>query len=213
MTTLTTLFQDFFQALRSGQLPQLGIWTYLILAALVAVEGPIATLLGAVAASAGLMKPGWVFIAASIGNLTADSIWYTIGYLGKKDWLQRIGKKMGINGSILEGMEKEIHDHAARILFLGKLTLSMMIPALVTAGLVKAPWRSWFPAIFGGEMIWTGSLVIIGFYTTEAIKQVALGVEYAALAGAVIFVLFLIFVVRRIVKRQFQSNLFSSKQN
>ncbi len=69
MTDLTILIQDFIQALRSGQLPQLGTWTYILLAALVAVEGPIATLLGAAAASAGLMKPGWVFIAAATGNL------------------------------------------------------------------------------------------------------------------------------------------------
>jgi len=58
MTNLSVLFQNFIQALRSGQLPQLGIWTYILLAALVAVEGPIATLLGAAATSAGLMKPG-----------------------------------------------------------------------------------------------------------------------------------------------------------
>jgi membrane protein DedA with SNARE-associated domain len=207
MTSLTTLFQNFIQALRSGQLPQLGTWTYLLLAALVAVEGPIATLLGAAAASAGLMKPGWVFIAASIGNLTADSLWYTLGYIGKIDWLLRFGKRLGIRETLLIQLEKEIRDHAARILFVGKLTLSMMIPALVAAGLVKAPWRSWFPAIFTGEMIWTGSLVIIGFYATEAIKRVEMGVEYIALGGAIIFVLFLVLVVRRIVKRQFLTGL------
>jgi len=199
---LIALFQSFLQALATGQLPQLGIWTYVVLAALVAVEGPIATLLGAAAASAGLMQLEWVFVAAVIGNLTADTLWYTLGYFGKVDWPLRFGKRLGIKDDLLLLLECGIHDHAARILFIGKLTLSMMIPALIAAGLVKAPWKRWFPALFIGEMIWTGSLVIIGFYLTEAIKRVELGIEYLALGGAVIFVVFLFMLLRRMVKNR-----------
>jgi membrane protein DedA with SNARE-associated domain len=210
---LTAFFQDFIQALRSGQLPQLGTWTYILLAVLVAIEGPFATLLGAAAASAGLMKPVWVFVAASTGNLTADSLWYTLGYLGKVDWLARFGKRLGINGNILTQLETEMRNHAARILFVAKLTLSMMIPALIAAGLVKAPWKRWFPAIFTGEILWTGSLVIIGFYATEAIKRVEQGVEYAALGGAVVFVIFLVLVGRRVIKPHYQGEIKSTKND
>ena len=197
MNNLAMLFLNLIQALRSGKLPQLGPWTYILLAVMVAVEGPIATLLGAAAASAGLMKPGWVFVVAAVGNLTADTLWYTLGYLGKISWLQRFGEKLRIQADVLARLETEIHYHAVRILFVAKLTLSMMIPALIAAGLVKVPWRRWFPAIFTGEMLWTGSLVIIGFYATEAIKRVEKGVEYAALGGAVIFVIFLVIIGRR----------------
>jgi membrane protein DedA with SNARE-associated domain len=212
MTYFSGLIQSFIQALRSGQLPQLGTWTYILLAALVAVEGPLATLLGAAAAAAGLMKPGWVFIAAAVGNLIADSLWYTLGYIGKIAWILRIGKKLGINAEILAHLETEMHKHAARILFVAKLTLTLMIPALIAAGLVKAPWRRWFPAIFSGELLWTGSLVLIGFYATEAIKRVELGVEYVALGGSVIFVLFLVLVGRRVFKQRYQSELESGKK-
>jgi membrane protein DedA with SNARE-associated domain len=190
--------------LRSGQLPQLGTWTYILLAALVAVEGPLATLLGAAAASAGLMKLEWVYFSASAGNLTADSLWYSLGYLGKIDWFLRFGKRLGIHADVLVKLENGMRDHAARILFIAKLTLSMMIPSLIAAGLVKAPWKSWFPAIFAGEILWTGSLLIIGYYATETIKRVERSVEYAALGGAVIFVLFMILVVRRILKQRYQ---------
>ncbi len=203
MTNFTQLFQSFIQALRSGQLPQLGTWTYFLLAALVAVEGPLATLLGAAAASAGLMKAVWVFAAAAAGNLTADVVWYSLGYMGKVDWLFRFGKRLGIDRQFLEHLEAEILKHAAKILFLCKLTLSMMLPALITAGLVKAPFKRWFPALFAGEMIWTGSLVIIGYYATEAIKRVERGVEYAALGATVVFVLFMVLVVRRNFKKRY----------
>ncbi len=56
--------------LRSGHLPEFGYWTYIVLGLLVLIEGPIATLLGAAAASAGLMRPWAVFLAAAIGNLS-----------------------------------------------------------------------------------------------------------------------------------------------
>ena len=68
MNSFIQFIQNFVLVLKSGQLPQLGIWTYLVLAVLVAIEGPVATLLGAAAASAGLMRPGLVFITAAAGN-------------------------------------------------------------------------------------------------------------------------------------------------
>lgn len=198
------LFQSFFISLKNGQLPQLGIWTYFLLVFLVAVEGPFATLLGAAAASAGLMRLGWVFIAASTGNLTADSLWYTLGYIGKIEIILRIGQKLGISRELLERLQRGLREHTTRILFIAKLTVSFVIPSLIAAGLVKAPWRRWFPAIFAGELIWTGSLILLGFYTTEAIKRVEKGVEYLALSGGILFVIFLIFMGRRLLQKKYQ---------
>ena len=200
---LPQLIQHFILAMKTGQLPQLGYWTYLVLALLVAVEGPVATLLGAAAASAGLMRPMLVLIAAAAGNLTADSLWYLLGYTGKLEWALRIGRRMGIQREILERLEQGMHDHAVKVLFIAKLTVSFMIPSLIAAGLIKIPWRRWFPAVFGGEMIWTGSLVLIGYYATEAIKRVEQGVEYLLLGLSLIFVLFLLWLGRRILKKRY----------
>jgi len=175
-----------------------------LLVFLVAVEGPIATLLGAAAASAGLMRLVWVFIAASTGNLIADTLWYTLGYIGKIEIILRIGQKLGLSRELLERLQKGMREHTTRILFIAKLTVSFVIPSLIAAGLVKAPWRRWFPAIFAGELIWTGSLILLGFYATEAIKRVEKGVEYLALGGGMIFVIFLIFMGRRLLKKKYQ---------
>jgi membrane protein DedA with SNARE-associated domain len=205
MSQILGLFHILFISLKNGQLPQLGIWTYILLALLVAVEGPIATLLGAAAASAGLMHLGWVFIAAATGNLIADSLWYTLGRMGKIQLLLHLGQKIGINRELLNRLQDGIREHTVRILFLAKLTMSFMIPSMIAAGLVKAPWKRWFPAIFTGELIWTGSLTLIGFYTTEAIKRIERGVEYLALAGGVIFVLVLIYLGRRLLRNKYQN--------
>jgi membrane protein DedA with SNARE-associated domain len=205
MGPIVRLLQDFLLAVKTGQLPQLGYWTYLVLALLVAVEGPIATLLGAAAASAGLMRPILVFIAAAFGNLTADSLWYSLGYAGKIETALRLGRRVGIRQDFLESLEKGLQNHATKIMLMAKLTMSFMIPSLLAAGLVKVPWRRWFPAVFSGEMLWTGSLVLIGYYATEAIKRVERGIEYAILGLSLVFVVFILWMGRRIIRNLFKS--------
>jgi membrane protein DedA with SNARE-associated domain len=196
------LINDLVVTIKSGQLPQLGGWTYIILALLVAAEGPVATLLGAAAASAGLMRPIPVFFAAAAGNLTADTLWYTVGYMGKTEWILHFGRWLGLRKEQLERLEHNMVDHAAKVLFLAKLTLSFMVPCLIAAGLVRAPWRKWFPVVAAGEAIWTGSLVLIGFYATEALKRVEKGIEYFILFGSILFLLVIIWVGRRLLNQE-----------
>jgi membrane protein DedA with SNARE-associated domain len=206
--TLQAVYQSLNISWQNGQWPEWGIWSYLALALVVAFEGPVATLLGAAAASAGVMRPWLVFLAASAGNLAADSVWYSIGYLGKLEWFWRFGRRLGVSQTQIEHLQTHMHKHAARILFFAKLSMSLMIPSLITAGLIKVPWRRWFPALFCGEVIWTGSLVLIGYYTTESIKNVEQGMEHIILAASVIFVIFIILAGRRILReRAVEDNL------
>ena len=201
MYELMVLLRDLIITLRSGHLPQLGFWTYIILGLLVAVEGPIATLLGAAAASAGLMRPMPVFIAAATGNLTADSLWYTLGYLGKTDWILHFGRRLGLRESLINHLKQNMLTHATKVLFLAKLTVSFVIPSLIAAGLLRIPWRRWFPALVLAETLWTGSLLLIGYYTTEALKRVEQGVEYAVLTASIAFVIFVILAGRRLIRQ------------
>lgn len=201
MDKLAVLLSSLIAAIKSGHLPQLGYWTYILLALLVAIEGPIATLLGAAAASAGLMRPLPVFLAAAAGNLTADSLWYTLGYLGKTEWILHFGRRLGLRESLINHLKQNMIAHATKVLFLAKLTVSFVIPSLIAAGLLRVPWRRWFPALAVAETLWTGSLILIGYYTTEALKRVEQGVEYAVLAASILFVVFMILAGRRLVKQ------------
>lgn len=172
-----------------------------MLALLVAVEGPIATLLGAAAASAGLMKPLFVFLAAAAGNLTADTLWYMLGYAGKTEWIFHFGNRLGLKPGLIEHLKQQMISHAVKVLFLAKLTVSFVIPSLVTAGLLKIPWKRWFPSFVIAETLWTGALVLIGYYTTEAIKRVEQGVEYAVLGLSLAFIAIVFLVGRRLLKQ------------
>jgi len=179
----------------------LGNWAYLLLALLVMVEGPIATLAGAVAASAGLMEPVGVFVSASLANLLADCLWYTLGYLGKMEWVHRYGGYVGVREGMVARFQKDIQKHAAKLLFLAKLTLGFTIPTLVATGLARVPMRRWLGVLVIGETLWTGTLVVLGFYFGKYAQTLERGIEIIAMSGVFLFAGLLLFYVSRHRKR------------
>lgn len=183
-------FHTFSQALASGQSTQhWGAWTYLALSGLVLVEGPIATLLGAAAASAGFMNPLLVFASASIGNLTADMMWYGLGYLGKVEWVLRHGRWFGIRRAHIDRLTRDLHRHARKLLLVAKLTVSLSVPVLIATGVAKVPWRRWFYVVFGAEMVWTGGLVFAGYHFARSLTKLEAGLQVAAVVGVTVFAL------------------------
>jgi membrane protein DedA with SNARE-associated domain len=202
MGPLLKFFEGFWHSLQSGQVPNLGIWNYVLLAVFVFLEGPIATLLGAAAASAGVMKIDLVFVAASTGNLSADSAWYLLGYTGRVEWVLRHGRWLGIRRHHLQRLRQLMSRHAPKILLAAKLTSALIIPSLIAAGMARVPWRRWFPPVLAGEIIWTGSLVLIGYYATQLVGKVERDVRYLAGIGIVVFLAVLVWFVRRALQQR-----------
>jgi membrane protein DedA with SNARE-associated domain len=188
LQNLVNLLREFWSGLIVGQIEQLGNWNYLLLAIMTLIEGPIATLLGAMAASSGLLNPGMVFIAAAVGNLTADTMWYSVGYLGKTEWLLRHGRRLGITEDHILGLEQAMQKHAPKILLIAKVTLSFAIPTLIAAGLARVRWQRWFPAIVAGEFLWTGTLVYIGYHISLSLRRMEVGLQIVAIVGMIIFI-------------------------
>lgn len=174
-----------------------GLAGYILLAVLVAVEGPLVTLLGAAAAGVGILDPWWVFVSAAAGNLAADSLWYFLGYMGRMEWLHRYGRWMGVKPHHVERLTQEIQAHAVKILLVAKLTAGLVIPSLVAAGLTRIPWRRWFPPVFVAEMIWTGGLVLIGMHATRAITQVERGIQILGILGTLVILALVVYLLRR----------------
>ena len=184
---------------------QLGTWSYVLLAILVAVEGPIATLVGAAAAATGVLHLPWVMVAASAGNLSADSLWYGLGRTGRMESVLRYGRWVGLKAGPLQRLEDRVRQNATRILLVAKLTAGLVIPALIAAGLVRSPWRKWFPPVFAGEMLWTGALVAGGYYATAYLTQIERGVTVVAIGASLLVVVFLLLQLRRFLPDSIQT--------
>ena len=184
------MYNDLFHAyLFADPIQPMQGWAYILLAFVVAVEGPVTTLAGAVAASTGLLNPMLVFVSASIGNLIADTLWYSLGYLGKIEWAVRYGGWLGIKEQSIARMQKDVQDHIHKILFIAKLTLGFVIPTLIAAGLARVPFKRWFGVLFAAECLWTGSLVLVGYYFGYLIQQIETDLRWLSLGGGFLFII------------------------
>lgn len=197
---MVDVIHTFWQNLQVGVVTQVGSWNYLIIALLVAVEGPIVTLLGASASAAGYLKTGYVMLAAATGNISADLIWYFLGYKGKIEWLLPYQRWLGIKPRQMDHLQSEMHRHAPKILFFAKLSSGFMIPSLLAAGMSKVPLKKWFPTLLVGEMIWTGALMFIGYHGTMMLTNISKGIEYVLLGASILFLVAMVYFIRRALR-------------
>ena len=180
------------------QIQSLVIWPYILLALLVAFEGPLATLGAAIASSTGYLDPRLVFLFASFGNLSADILWYMLGYMGKIELLVRYGGWLGIKKDIIMRLKKDVNDHVGKFLFVAKLTLGLVVPTLIAAGLAHVPWKRWLGLLVIAEFIWTGSLVLAGYYYGQYVLHIEKNLKWISIGATVIMVIVLcIYILRR----------------
>jgi membrane protein DedA with SNARE-associated domain len=199
MVALIEPFGDFLTNLQAGTLPDLGYWNYLLFALFVIVEGPVVTVLAGAAASAGLLKADLVFLAAGMANLSADALWYLFGYAFKREFLLRHGRRFGLRAVHLEKLQRNIKAHPFRLLFIAKITYGFAVPTIVAAGLSRLPWRRWFPPLVTAEVLWSGGLVLFGYYAGETFHQIQNDFHYLAWLLAAAVLLLLIWWVRRLL--------------
>ncbi len=199
MQAILEIIRQFWINLRQGQLPELGPWNYLLLAIMIVWQGPIATVLGGAAASAGYLKPGLVFLAGVAGNLTADILWYSVGRRGNVDRLMA-SRHLKAYRSRVEMFKSTMEQHAPKFLLMAKLSFGLAIPTLVAAGLTRLSWRKWFPIVFLGETIFTGSLVVAGYFTTEVLKQVDQGIQLFLVVMSFLFLLLAVWFIPRALR-------------
>jgi membrane protein DedA with SNARE-associated domain len=181
-----------FVSLQAGTIPDLGAWSYILLGLLVATEGPLSTLIGASAAAAGLLDWRWVLLATVVGNVVGDCLWYSVGYMGRMQWLYEHGRWFGMRPHHVARLEREMRLHARKLIIFAKVAYGLIVPTLVAAGMARVPWRRWFPVVFVVETLWSILLVWIGFHTTVFIQDLehalhAVGV--AVVAGGAAFLL------------------------
>jgi membrane protein DedA with SNARE-associated domain len=156
-------------------------------------------MLGASDAAAGLLQLEWVLDDTIIGNVAGDSLWYSVGYLGKMQWLYKHGRWFGIRPHHVERLEREMRSHARKLIIFAKIAYGLIVPTLVAAGMARVPWRKWFPVVFVVETLWSVLLVWIGFHTAAFIQDFR---QTLHVIGLGLLVLVVLFVVMRFLRKR-----------
>jgi membrane protein DedA with SNARE-associated domain len=144
---------------------------YFLLFIITVVEGPIATLAGGALSFSGLLQPIPVYFCVILGNLSADMGWFTLGRLGKVNWLLSLGSKLGIDPRVTDQLTIGIQSYAPRLLFLSKFTVGFPIPTLIATGIGKVPIRRWIGWLVLGELIKSAGLVSAGYFFSRTIER------------------------------------------
>lgn len=177
------------------------LWVYPVLFVMVVIEGPIAILVAATAASTGFLNPLPVFITASLGNLIADILWYFLGVFGRVEWILKL-KWLKLEPKKLDVLTKSISKNVVKILIIAKLTNGLIVPALIATGLAKVNIRRWFPSIFFSNLLITGLFVGLGYWTAVNIMKLEHWVKYLALGFSIILIIFTSIYVQHLLSRQ-----------
>ena len=198
MNTIADLLATIIDFMRSQGLQEWGVWSYPLLVLLVIIEGPVVTLLAAVAASLGYMRLPLVMLCALVGSAIADAFWYTLGYMHAEERILRYGRWLGLRRHHVEQLQTEMQLHAPKLLFFAKFVAVLATPTLIAAGLARVPFRRWFPIVFLGELIWVAVLVFNGYQASEVVRKVELGLHYLPLVGGLALLVLVLVAARRL---------------
>ena len=196
------LIQGVWEAIRTGNLPDLGHWSYVLIALLVFLEGPSVTLVAGAMAATGILRPEWVCVAAAAGNFASDQFWYWLGRLGGAQGFLRRFRWFRHRTDEIAQIESGIQEHAVKMYLMAKLSMGLLaIPTLMSAGLARVAWWRLAGVSVVIEPIWTGFLVFAGYRLGEHIARLERGLEIAALVAGCALLLALLYWYRRVFQR------------
>jgi len=199
MENLIELFQQFWLNLQHGQLPDVGSWNYMVMGLLIMLQGRISAVVSGIAAAAGYLNLGLIIIVAILARVVVDFFWYKLGSLGL---LGRLGLRANTVQRITDKVTEDLNRNPFRLVFIAKVFSGLGVPLLITAGKSGIPLKRWLPASFIGEVVGTVSLLLFGYYATDALSKLDGRLTFLSTAGTIAIGIILVVRSMRSGKKQ-----------
>ncbi|MEA3323343.1 MAG: DedA family protein, partial [Patescibacteria group bacterium] len=153
---------------------------YIIMIPLMMVIGPIVSIVAAFMASMGIFNVYIVFVISFVAGMIGDILLYGAGRKWGMRAVHRINGRFGVTENSVLKMEKAFEAHGGKLIIAVKSTTGLCWVTFIAAGIVKMPfWRFVMYTIIGG-FVWSGFLVIVGYFFGYMYKQI---VQYISFAG------------------------------
>ena len=154
------LIEQIWSALHTATLPDLGVWSYVILFVLIFIEGPAITMTAGAMAGAGILRFDLVFFTAVVSNTLADYTWYLLGYFGSQHPLLLRLRWIQHNEKLIQRLTIKIQRRASHLFLVAKASVGIMsIPVLVASGIARVSWLRLFVISVIFEPIWNRNYV------------------------------------------------------
>ncbi|MCX6716336.1 MAG: VTT domain-containing protein [Candidatus Taylorbacteria bacterium] len=179
-------------------------YKYFILFPLAAYEGPVISLVVGFLVFLGYLNFIPAYIILLFGDIIPDTIYYYIGRYGNKD-----GRLLNKYGAKWPTLKKHFHlveslwrDHPFKSMFLGKLAYSLSIPFLISAGMVKMPYKKFITCAIPVTIFQYAVIMGIGYYLGNSYAAAEKYITYAGIGVAVVAVIFAFFYMKKYVQKQ-----------
>lgn len=180
-------------------------YRYIAILPLAIIEGPILALFVGFLSHLGYFSIIPAYIIMILGDFIPDSIYYFIGRFGHKEKiLKRFNNKSGLLSKHLDNLENIWHKNSFKAMFISKLAFGLSIPFLITAGIVRLPYRKFIWQALVITMFQYGVLMALGYYLSQSYKIVVSYVKYAGfiVAGIVIVLISIYFILQIFIKNK-----------
>ena len=156
------------------------------------VEGPLMTILAAFLASLGFFNIFIVFTLSILGDIIGDIILYSIGHIGGVKALEKAERILKIKTATVEKLETYFKKHGKKTIFAVKSTTGLCWIAFIAAGTSGMKFKDFIKASFLGGLVWSGFLVISGYFFGYAFEKIGSYIKYA---GILIFLAVVLFYI------------------
>jgi len=130
-------------------------------------------------------------LTLAAGELTADVLWYWLGYRYGDTFARRYGRYVSISQAGISYAKDLFSRHHDIIIFTSKLTAGFGFGTAImfTAGLSRVPFRRYMMLNIAGQFFWTSGLLFVGYFLGHVFVRVSNIFEGLSLFALIIIVL------------------------
>ncbi len=170
-------------------------YKYAILIPLSIPFGPEVNLPASFFASLGYFNVYVVYIIVVIGDVIGDGLWYWVARVGRSHFMTSVGSRLGLSEERIKTAEKNINAHFYKTMFLGKLTNIVMLPIIVTCGLLRVDYRKFLLTALVLDIVKDCIFTFIGYYFGSSYKIIIAHVNNFSIVATLFVALFILLLV------------------
>lgn len=165
------------------------------------IEGPTVGLIVGFLSRVHYINLYWGYFAHVLGDLSADLLYYGIGYFGGAKIVPKMARIFKFSVQEVENLEGSFTKHGKKLIIAGKITHVIGFPILIAAGVVRYKWYKFIIFDFVATLIKASALIFIGYHfggLWEKVNNALLvftGVGLLVVVGQITFIL-----IRRFIK-------------
>ena len=160
------------------------------------IEGPLVTTAAGVAAALGYYNIVIIVLIAIAGDLTADVIYYFIGYHSRILVIERYGHHFGITRERIEKIEKMVHKNFKKTMLIVKVSPIIPIPGLIAIGASRVSLKKFVEMSLLITAPKSLLFALLGFYSGKAYAHLGNNITNGSyIIGGLILVIFVVYLI------------------